>query len=121
MSYTETIFITGFPGFIAERLVARLARPDVQFYLLVQKSYVEAAMRAVERIAASTETPEENFALVEGDISLRHLGIADEDFEVLRTETNTIYHLAAVYDLAVDRELAFRVNLDGTKNVNEFA
>lgn len=113
--------MTGFPGFIAERLVARLARPDVQFYLLVQEPYVESAMRAVERIAAATETPEENFALVEGDISLAHLGIADEDLEVLRAETNTIYHLAAVYDLAVDRDLAFRVNLDGTKNVNEFA
>ena len=32
----ETLFITGFPGFIANRLLERLARKDCDFILLVQ-------------------------------------------------------------------------------------
>ena len=35
MSFSETIFLTGFPGFIATRLVRRLAAADTQFFLLV--------------------------------------------------------------------------------------
>jgi nucleoside-diphosphate-sugar epimerase len=41
--------------------------------------------------------------------------------ERARAETTTLFHLAAVYDLAVPRDLAFRVNVEGTRNVNEFA
>ena len=120
MSFSQTYFITGFPGFIAERLVERLATPEVQFFLLVQTQFVDKAVQAVERIASATGTDLENFALIEGDITEANLGIADEDLETIREETTDVFHLAAVYDLAVGKELAFKVNLDGTKNVNEF-
>lgn len=120
MGFAKTIFLTGFPGFIAERLVARLARPDVQFFLLVQPEFVEKAMGSVERIAEDTATPLESFALIEGDITAEDLGIAADDLESIRDETTDVFHLAAVYDLAVDRDIAYRVNLEGTKNVNEF-
>lgn len=119
MPFNETIFLTGFPGFIAERLVERLSRPDTQFFLLVQPQFVEKATEAVERIAKKTETPLENFALIEGDISQPNLGISDDDLGTIREETTDVFHLAAAYDLAVDREMATRVNLEGTKNVNE--
>ncbi|HEX6124761.1 MAG TPA: SDR family oxidoreductase [Pyrinomonadaceae bacterium] len=118
--FNETIFLTGFPGFIAERLVERLARPDSQFFLLVQPQFVEKATAAVERIAEVTSTPLENFALIAGDITEPSLGISDADLETIRNEITDVFHLAAVYDLAVDKETATRVNLEGTKNVNEF-
>ena len=121
MSFTQTIFLTGFPGFIAGRLVTRLARPDVQFFLLVQSQFVDKAMHAVEQIAETTATPLENFALIEGDITLPDLGISDDDLDTIRQETTDVFHLAAIYDLAVAKDLAFLVNLYGTKNVNEFA
>jgi thioester reductase-like protein len=121
MAFSETIFLTGFPGFIAGRLVERLARPDIQFYLLVQKRFIEQAMHDVEEIAARTGTPLENFAIVEGDITRENLGIAGEDLETIRAETTDLYHLAAAYDLAVPKSVAFAVNLEGTRHVNEFA
>ena len=120
MIFSETIFLTGFPGFIAERLVERLARPDARFFLLVQTEFVEKAMRAVEQIAADTNTPLENFALIEGDITRPDLGVGDEDAEFIREKITDVFHLAAVYDLAVGKDLAFRVNVEGTKNVSEF-
>ena len=75
MNYSETIFLTGFPGFIAEKLVRRLAKTDTQFFLLVQTQFVEKAMRDIEKIAAETNTSLENFALIEGDITNENLGI----------------------------------------------
>ncbi len=121
MNFNDTLFVTGFPGFIAERLVTRLSRPDAQFFLLVQSQFVEKAMRAVEEIAARTTTPLENFALIEGDIAAKDLGISDSDLAAIRSETTGIFHLAAAYDLAIAKDTAYRVNLEGTKNVNDFA
>lgn len=120
MSFTQTIFLTGFPGFIAGRLVARLASDEVQFFLLVQPPLVGIAANAVERIAEETGTPLENFAIVEGDITKRDLGMEPDDAASVRYETTDVYHLAAAYDLAIDRETAMRVNLQGTRNVNAF-
>jgi nucleoside-diphosphate-sugar epimerase len=120
VNFEETIFITGFPGFIAERLVERLANADTQFFLLVQPQFVEKAMNAVKRISETTDTPLENFAIIEGDITQTNLGISDDDLATVRVETTDVFHLAAIYDLAVNKDLAFLVNVDGTKNVNDF-
>lgn len=117
--FTETIFLTGFPGFIAERLVKRLANAETQFFLLVQKAFLDRAMRQIENISQQTGVPIENFALVEGDITSEKLGMSAEDLETVRRETTVVYHLAAVYDLAVERKIAFRVNVEGTQNVNQ--
>ncbi len=119
MSFTETVFITGFPGFIAGRLVKRLATPNTQFFLLVQSSFVEKAHKDVQKIAEKTKTPLKNFAIIEGDITDKNLGLSDTDLNVVVEETTDVYHLAAVYDLSVEKDLAYKVNLEGTKNVNE--
>ena len=120
MNSSETIFITGFPGFIAERLVKRLANQNVKFYLLVQQNFIGKAERDIARFAAETAVPKENFIVVEGDITRKNLGIGDEDLKIISAETTDVFHLAAVYDLGVEKDLAFRVNVEGTKNVNEF-
>ncbi|MBA2605968.1 MAG: SDR family oxidoreductase [Acidobacteriota bacterium] len=120
MNFDETIFLTGFPGFIAQRLVKRLAKPGTQFFLLVQASFVEKAIQDVEKIAEETNTPLENFALVEGDITQKNLGISETDLEIIRADATDVYHLAAVYDLAVKEDLAYDVNVKGTININDF-
>src|SRR6059058_3517013 len=101
MSTSKTIFLTGFPGFIAGRLVEKLAIGNVQFYLLVQSQFVEKAMSEVEGISERSGLPLENFALIEGDITRSNLGIDPQDLETIRSEINDIFHLAAAYDLAV--------------------
>jgi thioester reductase-like protein len=56
---------------------------------------------------------------VEGDITKPGLGMTDG--REMRREIAEIYHLAAVYDLSVRRELGMRVNVEGTKRVLDFA
>ncbi len=120
MLLNETIFLTGFPGFIAGRLVRRLAIDGPRFLLLVQSTFADRARADVTRIAEETGAPAENFRLVEGDITHPHLGLTQSDLELARRETTRLFHLAAVYDLGVARELAVRVNVEGTRHVNDF-
>ena len=119
MSGPSTVFLTGFPGFIAERLVARLAEPDTQFFLLVQPAFVGLAKVSIENICQAKNVPLENFVIVRGDITQPDLGLSPEALEAVRGESTDVFHLAAIYDLEVAKELARKVNVEGTRNVNE--
>ena len=129
MSNSETLFITGFPGFIANRLLERLLRSlpgnfagaDCRFILLVQPALAARAKDEIASLAQVSGKPIDNFQLVEGDISQPGLGLTAENAALAREQTTRVFHLAAVYDLAVERELALRVNVGGTRNVLEFA
>ena len=72
-------------------------------------------MRDVEKIAAESKVPLENFALIEGDITKENLVMSAEDSQIVTTETTSVYHLAAVYDLAVPKSVGYAVNVEGTK------
>src|SRR6185436_6900724 len=113
----ETFFITGFPGFIANRLLERLARKDCGFILLVQPSLAARAAEEIARIAQLTGKSAAEFRVVEGDISEPDLGLKAADLELVRHQATRVFHLAAIYDLAVRRDLALRVNAGGTRNV----
>ena len=121
MPFNETVFITGFPGFIATRLVKRLAAEGARFILLVHPLFLATAAEELAEIAAETGVDPDNFRVVEGDITKLNLGLSIGDLERARQETTTIFHLAAIYDLAVACDVASHVNVEGTLNVNLFA
>src|SRR6476660_1719681 len=100
MRKDETFFITGFPGFIANRLVERLARSTGKLLLLVQPSLQERALEELARIAALAGRDASTFQTVVGDISLPELGLSEADRQLVRTTTTRVFHLAALYDLA---------------------
>ena len=121
MPSSGTVFLTGFPGFIASRLVRRLAVAGERFLLLVQPTFAQRAKLEVEEIASHTGKSLTDFCVLEGDITRGNLGLSDSDLKLVRSEATLIFHLAAFYDLAVTREVAMEVNVGGTRNVNEFA
>jgi thioester reductase-like protein len=116
---SETFFITGFPGFIASRLLERLAMKDAKFLLLVQPALIGAATREIAALKAGRSS--EDFTILPGDISALDLALSSHDLAAARSETTRIFHLAAIYDLAVSRDLAERVNVAGARNMNHFA
>jgi thioester reductase-like protein len=119
----EIIFLTGFPGFIAARLIKELVRDGgARFVLLVQPAFVARAHVEIKRLAAETGASAERFRIVEGDItSPAQLGMSEAEFERASAETTVLFHLAAIYDLGVRRAPAMEVNVEGTRHVNEFA
>ena len=121
MQNDETVFLTGFPGFIASRLLRRLAKDGKRFLLLVQPAFAERAQTEIANIAAQTARSVSDFTLLGGDITESDLGMSPTNLATARTQTTVLFHLAAVYDLAVAQRVGLSVNLDGTHNVNAFA
>jgi thioester reductase-like protein len=117
----ETFFITGFPGFIANRLLERLARKACDFILLVQPSLATHASEEIDRIAQLSGRSVADFQYVEGDISQPGLALSQVDLELVKRQPTRVFHLAAVYDLAVPQDVAMRVNVGGTRNVLDLA
>jgi thioester reductase-like protein len=108
-----SILVTGFPGFIGERLVAKLLATDADARVT---ALVEPRMTArAETVAA--EVGDGRIEVLPGDIADPRLALGSEDYDRLVAETELVYHLAAIYDLAVPLELAQKVNVEGTGNV----
>ncbi len=117
----RTIFITGFPGFLGSKLVPLLLKRDADATVacLVQAKFADLARQRADELVAADRTLEGRIELVEGDLTASDLGI--EDRAALAARTSEIYHLAAVYDLAVSRDIGMRINVDGTRNLLRFA
>jgi thioester reductase-like protein len=111
---------TGFPGFLGVELLPRLLRryPQRRAVCLVQAKFADVARRKVELLAAD-ESLKGRIKLVEGNITLRNLGL--DDPTGIAANVNEIWHLAAVYDIAVPRDLAMHVNVEGTRHVCDLA
>jgi len=119
---SRSILFTGFPGFIGARLVPRILerKPDSRLVCLVQEKFLEAAARAVETIEEAHPHARGRIELLTGDITVQGLGIAARAARELRRTLREAFHLAAVYDLAVRRDVGRLINVEGTKNVLEF-
>src|SRR5919198_487598 len=76
------VLLTGFPGFIGRRLAERLLADGATLTVLVEP----------RRAAAPREAAAEGLEVLEGDISQRHLGLADADWERLTAELTSVFH-----------------------------
>lgn len=110
------IFLTGFPGFLGTRLVDALSEkhPDAAFGLLVQPKFTTAAQRTLDELGLTDRA-----VLLPGDITVPNLDLGDRA-AALAGEITHAYHLAAVYDLAVPREIGWKINVEGTRHVLDF-
>jgi thioester reductase-like protein len=121
-SRSRHVLFTGFPGFIGARLIPRLLElaPDTTFHALVQEKFLAAADASVAALAEEHPGTRGRIRLVVGDITSPGLGLAASKAKELQKGLAGCFHLAAVYDLAVARDLGMRINVEGTKNVLEF-
>lgn len=114
------IMYTGFPGFITSQLIIERLKQQQQdlIYVLVLPAEIEKANEEKRRILA--EFPQSTIEILEGDITLPTLGLNEEIAEKLKEKIEVFWHLAAIYDLAVPKKIAWKVNVHGTNNVNDF-
>ncbi len=109
-AFMAAIFFTGFPGFLGSELLPRvLARSDDYALCLVQPKFRALAEERARRLNLG-----DRIRIVEGDLTQALDHIPAEG-------VREVYHLAAVYDLSVARELGMRVNVTGTQRVLDFA
>ena len=112
--------MTGFPGFLGSALLPRLlARHDEATALcLVQARHLVAARRRVRELEAAHPSTTGRISIVTGDITAPDLGLDGAEHPRLE-EVTEVWHLAAVYDLAVAETVAHAVNVGGTERVLE--
>ena len=115
----STLLMTGFPGFLGSALLPRLLarRPGVRAVCLVQPQHHHLAEQRVAQLTQVHPDLQGRIRLVEGDITAPNLGLTARS--AVR-DVREVWHLAAVYDLAVAEDLARKVNVDGTNNVLRF-
>lgn len=119
----RALLMTGFPGFLGSallpRLLARPARAGMRAVCVVQAQHLATARQRLADIEQQHPDIAGRTELVTGDITQPGLGIDPVHTERLAQVTE-VWHLAAVYDLAVAEQLAQRVNVEGTAQVLAF-
>ncbi|MFO1269751.1 MAG: SDR family oxidoreductase [Rubrivivax sp.] len=111
-------FVTGATGFIGRRLVrALLARRGTTVSFLVRAG----SEGKVGDLLAYWGTTKARAIPVTGDLTAKKLGVAADALKAMKGHIDAVYHLAAVYDLSADEESQVRVNIEGTRNLVEFA
>ncbi len=114
-------FVTGATGFIGKRLVkALLARKGAKVHFLVRPGS-EGKLDALYEYWGLSGATKARAVPVTGDLTAKKLGVAADVMKSLKGSIDAVYHLAAVYDLSADAESQVQVNIEGTRNMVEFA
>lgn len=117
----QALFMTGFTGFLGTRLTEELLmrRPSCRITALIRPDSMARARARLRCLEEQMPGAEQRVRLIEGDLGAPLLGLADD--ARLTGETAEIFHLAALYDLSCPADRATAVNLEGTRNVLDFA
>lgn len=115
----KTLFMTGFPGFLATDLIKQLLydyKDDVaHIYVLVLAQEKKDAAEKMVTLAEEMDVEIDLFSVRVGDITQDKLGL-----DKTLVDVTHVFHLAAIYDLAVPERLAEIVHIHGTECVNEW-
>lgn len=118
-------FFTGFPGFITKELVKeclfnREKMLIEHIYLLTLPTMEKKALRDIRTFLNEYPELDGLVSIIIGDITKKNLQISSSENKTLQRSVTHVFHLAAIYDLAVNEEIAEAVNVNGTKNVNDW-
>ena len=109
--------ITGFPAFLARRLVQQIVSsdPDAQLTLLVSPTLLKESQPQISALRSA------QLQVLTGDIVDMHLGLSGEEYQRICDEVTDIFHVGELSDLSVPREMIWRANVEGTRNIIELA
>jgi nucleoside-diphosphate-sugar epimerase len=116
-------FFTGFPGFICNQLIREvLKKNDLKgvIYVLVLQGMMDKARKERQVILSELGLSEESFIIIGGDITKPSLFNSEDTKKQIIDKVTHVFHLAAIYDLAVPRDIAYMINVNGTNNVNNW-
>lgn len=119
-----SLFMTGYPGFLASDLLEHIVEMKkdqlAHIYVLVLASEKNKAEIKLKQLQKSHGLEEGQCVIILGDITEEGLGMSDTDRKELQAYVTHVFHLAAIYDLAVEEAVANLVNVQGTQYVNDF-
>ncbi|WP_399084076.1 SDR family oxidoreductase [Streptomyces sp. BBFR2] len=117
--------LTGATGFFGSHLLIRLLRYPGEVIALVRQDGAAGRRRLEDALRATGEPLPDDLhsrvRLIRADVTEPLLGLSPETHRDLASRTGTIWHNAAVIDLAAPLEQVTRVNTEGTRRVLELA
>ncbi len=119
MGKKRNVLITGYPGFISQKLLEKIIyeEPQTTVYLIVLESLLNRARREISKL----KDGKKRVKIFSGDIIKIDLGLSGKECDELLERVTDIYHLAAIYYLGVSKEYMWKVNVTGTENLLQFA
>ncbi len=120
------VLITGITGFLGTEIVSEIMRTtEDTVYGLTRAGSLSEAAAALSALWYLRPELRDNIGVriipVLGDITENNLGLSDTDQELLIHRTDYIIHTAAVTGIKNTRSQFWRVNVDGTAHVLDFA
>lgn len=124
----KNIFITGGAGFLGWEIVKELLEDkDSKLYLLARSNAGISAKDRIDSLVKKDYNSERSgnilarIEVIEGDITENSLGIEKKLLDRLYKEIDVIYHSGALCEFGIEWDKIKIINVDGTKNVLEFA
>jgi amino acid adenylation domain-containing protein/thioester reductase-like protein len=128
----RSIFLTGATGFLGAYIVAEIMQNSpVDLYCLVRPKRGEQARQRIERQMrhyqvwrddpAWQSAWEERLHVVEGDVTLPRMGLADQTYETLARDIDAILHGAAHVNFIYPYEALRAANVLGIHEIIRFA
>ncbi len=117
----KAVFFTGAGGFIGRYILAHYFAGDgCDLYLLENGRFCER-LKGFLDAKVSDPAKRARIKVIEGDITAPGLGLAPALRDEVKERATHVIHLAALYNLSAPREVSLRVNVEGTRNVLDFA
>ncbi|MFH1877557.1 MAG: SDR family oxidoreductase [Candidatus Omnitrophota bacterium] len=126
----NNIFITGGTGFLGTHIISeRLRTTEDTVYTLVRGESPEQAekyqfsqlKKVIEPGILDQKEIRSRVNICVGDIAQPWLGLETRELELLNEKIDYIYNSAAVTDLNLELEKIRKINVNGTRNVLDFA
>lgn len=122
-------FITGATGFVGRNITRELLRsdPHSQIKIIVRPANGLTGHIKANRIFQDIFTPSEyaeyknRIEIYEGNIAEKKFGLSNDAYNHLTEITNVIFHSAATIKFNLTLEEATKINVNGTKEVMQFA
>ena len=119
------MLLTGGTGFVGTQLLARyLERTDRTVYALVRAEARESGEERLRGKLAALLDPDEvaeRLVAVPGDVESSGLGLSPDDRDRLAAEVGEVVHAAASVSFELPLDASRRINVEGTRNVIDFA
>jgi thioester reductase-like protein len=116
----DFVLLTGFPSLLARAVSSEILRSDAgaSVFVVVHAKSIEDARSHIDQLPVEQR---KRVRLVEGDAAAIDLGLSGTEFKTLARDITRIHHCAQVTHVGGDRRAAERINVDGTREVIEFA
>lgn len=126
VSEPASIFLTGATGFLGAFLLTELLQQtQANIYCLVRSADSKSAIRRIQKNLESYEIWNQDFSnriiRVLGDLSKPHLGLSSQEFDLMSSQIDVIYHNAAWINYVYPYSALKPTNVLGTQEILRLA